>query len=198
MMDTTTRHRPWRALAAGMAITAGALSLPAAAPAAAAAPYCGIEWGSLHKHTRDQTPTFLTNVRAGRHRCFDRLVFDIGTDFPDERGAEGYSVKYVSQVTQEGSGRPVRLDGGAFIDIYVHATPYRYETDEPIYDPPYPRRRVVDVTGFRTFRQVAFAGPYEGIAQFGLGVRARLPFRVFKLDGPGDGSRLVIDVAHRW
>jgi hypothetical protein len=32
----------------------------------------------------------------------------------------------------------------------------------------------------------------------GLGVRARLPFRVFKLDGPGEGSRLVIDVAHQW
>jgi len=29
-------------------------------------------------------------------------------------------------------------------------------------------------------------------------VRARLPFRVFVLAGPGNGSRLVIDVAHRW
>jgi hypothetical protein len=29
-------------------------------------------------------------------------------------------------------------------------------------------------------------------------VRARLPFRVFVLRGPGSGSRLVIDVAHRW
>jgi hypothetical protein len=32
----------------------------------------------------------------------------------------------------------------------------------------------------------------------GLGVRGRLPFRVFTLDGPGAGSRIVIDVAHRW
>ena len=32
----------------------------------------------------------------------------------------------------------------------------------------------------------------------GLGVRARLPYRVFVLDGSGGGSRLVIDVAHRW
>ena len=32
----------------------------------------------------------------------------------------------------------------------------------------------------------------------GLGVRARLPMRAFVLDGPGDGTRLVIDVAHRW
>jgi len=29
-------------------------------------------------------------------------------------------------------------------------------------------------------------------------VRARLPFRVLTLDGPGSGSRLVVDVAHYW
>jgi hypothetical protein len=29
-------------------------------------------------------------------------------------------------------------------------------------------------------------------------VRARLPFRVFTLAGQGEGSRLVIDVAHQW
>lgn len=43
-----------------------------------------------------------------------------------------------------------------------------------------------------------WAGTFEGYTSLGLGVRARLPFRVFALDGPGDGSRLVVDVAHRW
>ncbi len=57
---------------------------------------------------------------------------------------------------------------------------------------------IVNVAGFRTFRQVAWGGTFEGSTTIGLGVRARLPFRVFALDGPGSGSRLVIDVAHRW
>jgi hypothetical protein len=57
---------------------------------------------------------------------------------------------------------------------------------------------LVDVSGFRTFRQVAGAGSFEGQTTIGLGVRAKLPFRVFTLTGPGSGSRLVIDVAHRW
>jgi hypothetical protein len=57
---------------------------------------------------------------------------------------------------------------------------------------------LVDVSGWRTFRQIAWAGSFEGQTTIGLGVRARLPFRVFILDGPGTGSRLVIDVAHRW
>ncbi|BAS14136.1 conserved hypothetical protein [Arthrobacter sp. Hiyo8] len=45
---------------------------------------------------------------------------------------------------------------------------------------------------------MAFAGSFEGYTSLGLGVRARLPFRVFTLAGPGTGSRLVIDVAHMW
>ena len=49
-----------------------------------------------------------------------------------------------------------------------------------------------------TFRDVVWAGSFEGITSVGLGVRARLPSRAFVLAGPGDGSRLVIDVAHRW
>ena len=38
----------------------------------------------------------------------------------------------------------------------------------------------------------------RGQTTLGLGVRARLPFRAFVLAGPGDGSRLVVDVAHLW
>jgi hypothetical protein len=45
---------------------------------------------------------------------------------------------------------------------------------------------------------VASAGSFEGYTSLGLGVRARLPFQVFTLDGPGSGSRLVVDVAHFW
>jgi hypothetical protein len=54
------------------------------------------------------------------------------------------------------------------------------------------------VTGWQTFRQIAWAGSFEGQSTIGLGVRAKLPFRVLVLQGPGAGSRFVIDVAHRW
>jgi hypothetical protein len=52
---------------------------------------------------------------------------------------------------------------------------------------------LVDVSGYQTFRQVAWAGSFEGESTVGLGVRARLPFRVYTLPG-----RIVVDVAHRW
>jgi hypothetical protein len=51
----------------------------------------------------------------------------------------------------------------------------------------------VNLAGYQTFREAKFAGSFEGQTSVGLGVRARLPFRVFTLD-----SRLVVDVAHRW
>jgi hypothetical protein len=60
---------------------------------------------------------------------------------------------------------------------------------------------LVDVNGFRTFRQVAWAGSFEGTSSIGLGVRARLPFRVIAITGlphTANGTRVVIDVAHQW
>jgi len=61
-----------------------------------------------------------------------------------------------------------------------------------------PRGWLVDVAGWRTFRQVSLVEIYESQITVGLVVRARLPFRVFTLDGPGQRSQLAIDVAHRW
>ncbi|MGB6023317.1 MAG: hypothetical protein WBG89_13400 [Ornithinimicrobium sp.] len=58
---------------------------------------------------------------------------------------------------------------------------------------------VPDVSGYRTFRQVRWAGSFEGQTTFALGVRARLPFRAFTLyDASSHTSRLVVDVAHAW
>jgi hypothetical protein len=63
---------------------------------------------------------------------------------------------------------------------------------------PITRPDQLDAGGYRTFEDLVWAGSFEGQSTFGLGVRARLPFRVLTLEGPGAGSRLVVDVAHRW
>jgi hypothetical protein len=129
----------------------------------------------------------MTNVRAGRHACFDRLVLD---------GSSFARVRYVSQVRADGSGQVVPLRGGARLQIITNAS-HGEETGNPPYEPANPKE-LVNVTGFRTFRQVAFAGDFEGQTTLGLGVRARLPFRVFVLPSTTGPSRVVIDVAHRW
>ncbi|NUR94388.1 MAG: hypothetical protein HOV67_03920 [Kribbellaceae bacterium] len=158
---------------------------------------CPRGWGSLPEvdnHVRSplsSTPTTVTNVRTGRHACFDRLVVDL------TGGATGYDVRYVTSVRQDASGRLVPLRGGARLRIIVRAPAYNINTGRATYTPRNPSE-LTNVSGYRTFRQVAFAGSFEGQTTLGLGVRARLPFRVFTLAGPGSNARLVVDVAHHW
>ena len=59
-----------------LAVSFTAIAL--AAPAQAAAPYCGISWGSLPKVHSAADAEMVNGVRAGRHACFDRLVIDLG------------------------------------------------------------------------------------------------------------------------
>lgn len=184
-------------LVAAALVAAGGLA-PTVSAGTAASPYCGIRWGSLAKVVPDYSARPITNLRVGRHECFDRLVVDLaGRPAGAPTGRLGYDVRYVSQVVQDGSGAPVPLAGGADLQIIVHAAAHDLETGRVTYRPAN-RTQAVNVSGFRTFRQVAFAGDFEGQTTIGLGVRARLPFRVFILSGPGAGARLVIDVAHRW
>lgn len=172
-----------------VAALAGSVPLATATTSAQAAPYCGITWGSLAKNSTTMTTGPLTNVRAGRHTCYDRMVIDLSGKAP------GYTVKYVSNVYTEGQGAVVPLRGGAKLLIVTRAP--AYTTSGASSYTPANRRELVNLTGYTTFRQAAWAGTFEGQTSMGLGVRARLPFRAFTIQD-ASGSRLVIDVAHRW
>ena len=192
-MHTSGRTRTGRrALVAAFTLLAlTAVSLAGSAPTAGAAPYCGITWGSLAKSDAAMSGASVVNARAGRHECYDRFVIDINAG-PNA----GYFVRYVPVVEEDATGDPVPLRGGAFIQVAAHVNAHD-DAGNPTYNPPNDLE-AVNVAGFQTFRQVAFVSDFEGITTFGLGVRARLPFRVLRLAGPGSGQRLVIDVAHRW
>ena len=96
----------------------------------------------------------------------------------------------------DGSGHVVPTRGGASLQITL-GNPSHDAAGNLTYAPAN-RSELSDVTGYQTFRQVVWAGTFEGHTDLGLGVRARLPFRAFELAGPGSGSRVVVDVAHRW
>jgi hypothetical protein len=172
------------------AVAIGGLSLMTQAGATTKS-YCGFVWGSLPKDGGpvDSTPSPLTNIRAGRHACYDRIVFDIAGPAP------GYHVEYKT-VEAQGSGDPIALRGGASIEIVLRGPAYD-ANGNPTYTFTNPSE-LVNVSGWQTFRQVAWGGSFEGYTTIGLGVRARLPMRVFVLAGPGSGYRVVVDVAHFW
>ena len=176
-------------LAEGLISTAGAVG---AATTADAAPYCGIVWGSLEKSNIQMSPAAISNVRAGRHDCFDRMVVDVAGP------VAGYHVFYMAEPLTDPAGMPFSLRGGAKLAVAVLAHTEDVNTGAQVFTPANPDE-LVNVTGWSTFRQIKLVGPsFEGVTQFGLGVRARLPFRVFTLTGPGSMTRVVIDVAHRW
>ncbi|MDT0399681.1 MULTISPECIES: hypothetical protein [Streptomyces] len=175
----------------GATLTTAAVPAVAAPVAAAGATACPTGWGSLPRTDSDSTTSPVRDIRTGRHDCYDRMVVDLPGA---ERGAIGYSVQYVDRLHQDGSGRHIPVAGGAVLEVRVAAPAYAPESGEPTY----PARAGgtlpgVNLTGYRTFRDARFAGSFEGETQIGLGVRARLPFRVLQLDG-----HLVIDVAHDW
>ena len=181
-----------------VAVLAAVVVLLLVAPGAGASPavraptpeaYCGIIWGSLDKVAGPSTSPLspLTNIRTGQHACFDRMVFDV------TGAAPGYRVHYVDQVTTVARGDVLPLTGGARIEIVLRA-PDRTTHGRVTYDVRTGARLPgVDLGGYRTFRSARYGGSFEGVTIVGLGVRARLPFRVFKLD-----HRLVVDVAHQW
>lgn len=140
-------------------------------------------------------PEALYLVRAGRHGCFDRLVFDING--PEEAG---YAVHYADVVTADGSGEPIPVAGGAALEIVVRAPALGYDISGHapggllaiVGERLYPASQL---RGWTALREVRFASSFEGQSTFAAGVREQLPFRLFTVQ---DDSyrRVVVDIAH--
>jgi hypothetical protein len=185
---------PERAPAAAgeRAAPVAAQAVPAAAAATKAAPYCGITWGSGEKTVGPLSAAPLVTVQTGRHECWDRVVFEFNGI------AQGYSVRYSAGVFTDGEGLDLvpYTAGGEYLWVTLRA---------PAYDANHVSTidarngdHVADVLRYDTLRDVVFGGSFEGYTTFAVGVRARLPFRVMLLTGPGTHSRIVVDIAHRW
>lgn len=157
-----------------LVLAAAALTATAATtiPGADAAT-CSTPWGSGAKAVTNPTHGAMTAVRAGHHPCFDRVVLD-------DTKASGYRVSYVKAVRSQGQGAVIALRGGAFLQVDVQ-------------DAATTRPAMPTVTGYPTLKQVGWGGSFEGYSTVGVGVRARLPFRISRTAG-----HLIIDVAHRW
>ena len=159
--------------------------------APAGAETCDTPWGSTRESNDAHPDATVVNVRAGQHACFDRFV--VVLDGP----AAGYDIRYVKTFVPDARGRERELRGAATLRIVLLGARAHDDSGEPTYQP---RRRaeMVNLDGFRTLEQAYWGGTFEGTTTIGLGVRARLPFRVTALEGPGDRTRMVFDIAHRW
>jgi hypothetical protein len=122
----------------------------------------------------------LSDLATGCHATFDRFV--VRARF----GTPSYDVRYVRRIIADGSGAVVRLKGTKRIRIVVQNARGHTQAGRPtipnVVTPLCPN-----------LRQVKTAGDFEGVVTFGLGLRRKTGFRVFRLTSP---KRLVVDVAH--
>ncbi|AQW48452.1 hypothetical protein ACIQPP_50225 [Streptomyces violaceusniger] len=149
---------------------------------------CSTAWGSSTKSAADSESKPLKNITASQNTCFDRMVFDIN----GVKGKLGYHVGYVKTFHQDGSGEKIPVKGGAILQIHVSAPSYNPATGKDTYaGQPGKSLPGVKITGYRTFRDTKFGASLEGQTQVGLGIRAKLPFRVLQ-----SRDKLIVDVAH--
>lgn len=196
----TTTARILRTSAIAFALAA-APAVVLAAPTSAATTSCSVTWGSQPRTADpvgEQGLQFLFNVRSGQHRCYDRVVLDL---VGNESGPAEYTVQYVPSVINENTQEVVPVAGGAALQVSVGKGNFDYGSQSSGYNPADPAR-LVDVTGYRTLRQVAWADTFaaDDTSTIAIGVRARLPLRAFLLPSATQftGQRLVIDIAHHW
>ena len=127
-----------------------------------------------------QSAPTLTDVRAGGHTGFDRVVFEFRGAVPEHR------VGYVDQLVQDGSGRPVAVAGAADLEVVFQGANAHRQDGSPTISP----RRFS--TGLPAVKEVAQIGDFEAVVTYGIGVDRKRPIKVSTLSNP---SRLVIDVS---
>ena len=139
------------------------------------------------------SPSAFYLTRAGRHECFDRVVFDINGPEP-----VGFSARYVPVVRADGSGFAVPVAGRAALEVIVRAP----IVDDGGHQPGRPALSVGDalvsprtLTGWKSLAAVSYAGSFEGQTTIAVGVHHKRPFRVWTLSRPGY-QHVVLDIAH--
>jgi hypothetical protein len=175
-------------------------STPSTRAPVTAAPACAEQrsWGTDQRQLAPYSEAALYLVRAGQHDCYDRVVFDLNGP-----AAVGYSVRYVDVVREDGSGTPRPVAGTAALEVIVHAPAKGADNQghQPgvfLAGPGQDFYTAAQLAGWRSLREVRYAGSFEGQTTIAVGVRARLPFRVLTLlDSQNQIMRVVLDVAHR-
>lgn len=133
----------------------------------------------------DETGTArLVDVRVGQQEGFTRFVLEF-----EGETRPGYDVRWVDgPVTEDGSGNPVEVEGGAYLQVIVQpASGFDLDAGVPTYEGP---TRIAGPAGGSILEAVR-TGDFEAVLTWVLGAEERAPFTVSTLGSP---SRVVVDV----
>ncbi|MEP7765014.1 hypothetical protein [Sanguibacter sp. 25GB23B1] len=126
----------------------------------------------------------VTDVRIGRHDGFDRVVYEM-----DGTGTPGWTVQYVDQAVQNGSGTVIDLAGDGTLQVLISGSAYPMDSGAEPFESAGP------VTGPGTVSVTEARGwsVFEGLTDAFVGLQtAGHPFRVYLLESP---VRVVVDIA---
>ncbi|MFD1931534.1 MULTISPECIES: AMIN-like domain-containing (lipo)protein [Nonomuraea] len=174
---TTTSVAPGTAPSASTAPVGGTPS--PAAPASAAVP---TSTKDVEVEGDPGEAVLVKTVRFADHGSFDRVVIDLDGD------VSSYSVRWVDELLQDGSGEPIEVKGGAYLQATLK--PANAHTDDG--SPTWTGGPIFQAA-LGNVQNVVKTGDFEGVVGVGLVLDHRAPFSVTELTGP---DRLVIDVAH--
>ncbi|MEV7005671.1 hypothetical protein [Streptosporangium sp. NPDC051022] len=133
------------------------------------------------KRTADGS-ALVTGARFAEHEGFDRVVIDLKGNAP------GYSVRWVPELVQDGSGDPIDVKGGAYLQVTI--TPANAHSDSgsttwsggPVFQ-----------AELGNVQNVVKTGDFEGMVGVGIVLDHKAAFRVLEQKNP---QRLIVDVAH--
>lgn len=128
----------------------------------------------------------VTDVRVAHHPGFDRVVYEMaGT------GTPGWTVAYVSEAVQDGSGMVLDLAGDGTLSVAISGSAYPMDSGAV----PFSHATAVHGDGTTVVTEVQGWSVFEGITGSFIGLtEAGHPFRVYLLDDP---VRVVVDVSEQ-
>jgi hypothetical protein len=127
-------------------------------------------------------PSIVTRVRFAEHGGFDRVVIDLEGDIP------GYTVEWVPELVQDGSGDPIDVKGGAYLQLSMNPANAHSAAGEPTWT-----GGPIFQAGLGNVQNVVKTGDFEAVVGVGVVLDHKAAFRVLEQKAP---NRLVIDVAH--
>lgn len=139
----------------------------------------------------------LTAVRVGTHDGYDRVTFEFA---PPENGPRAFGVprfemaRTSAPIREDGSGRPVAVDGDAHSAIVFHGgTGVDLTTSNPKgYEVTYAGPREIK-PGFEVLAEVQETGDFEATMSWAFGLNRASCWRVSTLADP---VRVVVDFLH--
>lgn len=127
----------------------------------------------------------VVDVRTAGHDGYDRVVYEMGGT-----GTPGWTVEYVDEAVQAGSGTVLDLPGDGTLSVLLTGSAYPMDSGVE----PFPGPGAVTAADTQVVTEVQGWAVFEGVTDSHIGLTdAGHPFRVQLLEDP---VRVVVDVAH--